>query len=363
MNTSPSFSTHAPDRTRAQTVPLAASRSVPVVMLWAIAGMVVLAFQLYVLGKWVTGPNFVPTDPGPDPISEGKLLYFRFLEIAVSLAAVACMIKWLVLPWIREGRMTADGRLFAAGAMIFFWDMSMNYSSTALFYNSHFINYGAWNLGSWPGWMSPAANLLPEPIFITIPGYTSLVTTQAIFVCWLLRKAKDRWPQMGVLSTLGLIVLGCATVDSLIEIALLRMDIYAYPGAIRSITLFAGETYQFPLNEGILFGGLGVGSMAALHYFRDDKGQTFVERGIDKLRYGQTGKQFLRGFAVFGYCHVMFFTLYTVPMQWFSLKSDPYPEGYPSYLVNGMCVYGVNGDQCPGPGVMMPRIDAPSSEN
>lgn len=345
-------------RPRAAASPLTASRTQPVVI-WALVGALILAFQAYVLGSWVTGPNFVTTPTGPDPITQGQQLYYLLLQWGVSLGAIACMLKWVVWPRIRTGRINADGRLFLAGSMIFFWDMSMNYSSTALLYNSHMVNFGAWSLGSWPSWMSPAGNLLPEPVFVTIPGYVALVTTQAIFVCWLLRKAKSRWPGLSLLASLGLIILGCAVVDTLIELFLLRTEVYAYPGAIRSFALFPGETYQFPLNEGILFGGLGIGSMAALHHFRDDKGQTFVERGVDKLRIGEPSKQWLRGFAVFGYCHLMFFMLYSVPMQFFSLHSGPFPEGYPSYMLNGMCVYGVNADQCPGPGVMVPRIDQP----
>lgn len=58
-----------------------------------------------------------------------------------------------------------------------------------------------------------------------------------------------------------------------------------------------------------------------------------MERGVENLRFSERGKQWLRGFAVFGCCHLMFFSLYTVPMQWFSLQSDPFPEGYPSYMV------------------------------
>ncbi|WP_428313013.1 spirocyclase AveC family protein [Hydrocarboniphaga sp.] len=336
-------------------MPLSLTRPLPIVI-WAWAGAATLAFQIYVLAAWVFGSHFVATPPGADAVTDTQHFYYLSLQVGVTGAAVFCLFKWLVLPWIHEGRMTADGRLFAAGAMIFFWDMGMNYTSTSLFYNSHLVNFGAWSLGSWPGWMSPNGNLLPEPIFITLPGYTSLVTTQAIFICWLLRKAKTRWPTMGLLGMLGFIVLGCTVVDTLIEITLLRTGIYAYPGAVRSLSLFAGQIYQFPLYEGLLFGGFGVGAMTALHFFRDDKGQTLAERGVDELKMGATGRQWMRGLAVYGFCHLCFFVLYTVPMQWFSLHSDPYPAGYPSYMTNGMCVYGINADQCPGPGVMMPRL-------
>jgi hypothetical protein len=44
-----------------------------------------------------------------------------------------------------------------------------------------------------------------------------------------------------------------------------------------------------------------------------------------------------------------------IPQQWFGTHSDPFPAGYPSYLVNDMCASGADGHTCPGPGVLMPR--------
>ena len=322
---------------------------------WATVGVAILAFQLFVLGKWITGPYFVATDPGPDPISSQLLLYYKIMQTVIPLLAIFVLWNWLFKPWLREGRMTTDGRLTGAFVMIFFWDMGMNYSSTALFYNSHLINRGSWTLGSWPTWFSPNGNLLPEPLFITLPGYTALVFTQCLFICWVLRKTKARYPNLGVAASIGIIVVGLTIVDSIIEIFLLQTQIYAYPGVIRAVTLFAGETYQFPLTEGFLFGGLGAGATAALSYFRDDKGSTFAERGVERLKINDFSKQVVRFFAVFGFVHGSFFALYTVPNQWISLNTDPFPKAYPSWLVNNMCVYGINHNECPGPGVMMPR--------
>ncbi|GLD02435.1 hypothetical protein Mkiyose1088_43010 [Mycobacterium kiyosense] len=39
----------------------------------------------------------------------------------------------------------------------------------------------------------------------------------------------------------------------------------------------------------------------------------------------------------------------------FATHADPFPAGYPSYLINGMCTGGADGKTCPGPGVPMPR--------
>lgn len=325
------------------------------VLMWAAIGVLILAFQLYVLGKWVTGPYFVATNPGPDQIAPWQKDYYLALQIAVPLLALWMLWQFLIKPWRREGTITTDGRLIGAFSMIFFWDMGMNFSSTVLFYNSYLFNRGAWNLGSWPGWLSPDANALPEPILVTIPGYVALVFSQALVVCWALRKIKARRPNLSFFEVVGIVVVSLTVIDSIIEIFLIRTGVYAYPGVIRAVTLFAGQRDQFPMTEGFLFGGLGVGATALLSFYRDDTGKTWAERGIEQVRLGSAGKQWVRFFAVFGFIHFFFIILYTVPNIFISLNTDPFPTGYPSYLENGMCVYGINGDQCPGPGVMIPR--------
>lgn len=325
------------------------------VLLWAGIGATFIAFEVFVLLRWVLGPNFTPTPPGPDQISSGMQAFYVAVQIAVSVAAVGCLYFWVVRPWRREGRLTTDGMLALSGMMIFFWDMCMNYTSVSLLYNSKLVNFGAWANGSWPTWISPNANNLPEPIFVTIPGYTALVFSQVVFVLWLLRKAKARWPGMGVLGVVATIFVGLTIVDTIIETLLLRTGLYAYPGAIRAITLFAGQTYQLPLSETVLFGGLGLGAIAMLSYFRDDRGQTFVERGLDTLKIGARGKQLVKFCAIFGAVHAAFLVLYMVPQQWFALHSDTFPEGYKSYQINDMCASGADGKTCPGPGVPMPR--------
>lgn len=322
---------------------------------WATAGAVLLAFEAIVLARWVFGPNFKSTSPGPDQISRGHQIFFIALQIAVPLAALAALYFWVYRPWRLKGRLTTDGMFTLSAAMVFFWDMSMNYTSVSLLYNSHLVNRGAWANGSWPGWVSPNANLLPESLFITIPGYVALVFSQVVLVLWIVRKIKARRPKLGAPATVAFIFVGLVVVDTIIETLLLRTEIYAYPGAIRAITLFAGHTYQVPLSETVLFGGVALGAIACLSHFRDDRGQTVVERGLDKVRVGPRSKQLIKFFAIFGAVHVVFLVLYMVPQQWFAVHSGPFPSGYKSYMVNDMCASGSDGKTCPGPGVPMPR--------
>jgi hypothetical protein len=325
------------------------------VLAWAAAGALLLVFEAVVLGRWVLGPNFKSTPPGPDQIPAGQQVLFTVLQIAVPIAALAALYFWVFRPWRRDGHLTTDGMLTLSAGMVFFWDMSMNYTSVSLLYNSHLVNRGAWANGSWPGWISPNANYLPESLFITVPGYVALVFSQVVLVLWILRKIKARRPGLGAGASVAIIFVGLVVVDTIIETGLLRSGIYAYPGAIPAITLFAGHTYQVPLSETVLFGGVALGAIACLSHFRDDRGQTVVERGLEKLSVGAKSKQLIKFLAIFGAVHLAFLVLYMVPQQWFAVHSGPFPAGYKSYMINNMCAAGDDGRTCPGPGVPMPR--------
>jgi hypothetical protein len=327
----------------------------PPVVRWAWVGAAILVFIVYVLGRWILTGRAVPTDPGPDPLPHSEHLFIVWVQwIAMSLGAIVFSLI-VIRPWIREGRMTTTGMLYVCWLTLFFQDPMMNYTSATVLYNSYMVNLGTWTLGSMPGWTSPNGNNLPEPLLLIVVGYTIIGYSLCFPVLALLNKAKERWPSIGKfrLALLGIALL--MALDTLFECLLLRTGVYAYPGGIRAITLFAGQTYQFPMTEGLCYGGLTTGATLVLLLYRDDRGQTFVERGLDKLRVSAVARQGVKFLALFAYVHVCMFLVFTVPMQWLATHSDPFPAGYPSYMINGLCAYGPRQDQCPGPGVMMPR--------
>jgi uncharacterized membrane protein len=297
----------------------------------------------------------VPTDPGPDPLPPVMGQFIFWVQIVAMLMGAFAFWYFVIRPWIREGQLSTTGMLYIAWLTLFFQDPMMNYTSATVLYNSYMVNLGTWTLGSTPGWTSPNGNNLPEPLLLIIVGYTIIGYSLCFPVLAMLNKCKERWPS---LSKFRLALIGIATLavlDTIFESLLLRTGVYAYPGGIRELTLFAGETYQFPLTEGLTYGGLTIGMTMVLLLYRDDKGQTFVEQGIEKLRIGKAGRQWVKFLALFAYVHISMFVVFTIPNQWLATHSDPFPEGYPSYMINGLCAYGVDRNQCPGPGVMMPR--------
>jgi Spirocyclase AveC-like len=338
----------------------AAERTVPAVLAWAVLGAALLAFEIYVLARWVLGPNFRPSHPGNDPISAGQQALFLVLQIAIPIGMVVALWVWVIRPRRREGSLTTDGMLALSGVMIFFWDMCMNYTSVTLLYNSGLVNFGAWATDSWPGWVSPHADRLPEPIFVCLPGYTALVFSQVMLILFIVRKIKSRRPTLPAWAVWPILFFGLILIDTIIESILLRLGIYAYPGGIRWLSLYSGKPYQLPLTEPIFFAGFGLGAIAALSYFRDDRNRTIVERGIDDLSVGPAKRQWIKFLAIFGGVHAAFAIFYFVPNQFLALHSGEFPRGYPSHMINNMCTYPGNQasaglNPCAGPGVPIPR--------
>ncbi|NIB38861.1 spirocyclase AveC family protein [Pseudomaricurvus alkylphenolicus] len=332
---------------------LTQSKTLPVVF-WAWAGAIILVLELNIWGNWIFGPNFTPTDPGPDPISELELWYLYGIQALSVLFWFYAVWAWILKPSMQEGKLTTDAMLAICCWTMWIWDPSMNYNTTTVLYNSYAVNMGSWTLGSWPGWTSPAGNLLPEPILVLATGYLCWVYLMVVFPCFLLKKVKARYPNLGFVPMLALLIAGVMLTDLVVEVLILRTGVYAYPGGIREVTLFAGETYQFPLTEMLTFGG-AVAVVAALRFFKNDKGETFVDRGLDSLNIGQFCQQWIKFLGLFGFTHTAFFLVFFVPNMWFATHSDPWPEGYPSYMINGMCKYGDDRNQCPGPGISIPR--------
>ena len=74
--------------------------------------------------------------------------------------------------------------------------------------------------------------------------------------------------------------------DFVIEgLFLMPMGLFTYPGAIQALSVNAGTYYQWPLYEGLMWGGVQAG-LCCMRYFTDDRGRTFVERGLDRVRGG-----------------------------------------------------------------------------
>ncbi|MDT5079205.1 MAG: hypothetical protein QOJ80_3842 [Mycobacterium sp.] len=332
-----------------------AQAKVKPVTIWAAVGGAVLVLQLYVWIRWITGPYFerVPAGPTDPPMYMKVMLTTNAVVMCVGLPFV---IWWFIIrPWVRERRITLDGILFVSCALFFFQDPLLNYFNTWCTYNTWL-----WNRGSWsshiPGWVSPESpgRQVAEPLLINATGY-GMVLVLAIAGCWFMRKIKSRWPNITNLRLILVTYAAAFVADFVMEAGfMLPFGLYTYPGSIRSVTVFAGTYRQWPIYEGLMWGGV-MTALSCLRFFTDDRGRTVVERGLDHVRGGAVKQQFVRFLAIFAAVSGCFFFFYNVPAQWIAMHSDPWPEDHlkRSYFNGGICGDGTD-VPCPDPALPIP---------
>ncbi|MGB6205385.1 spirocyclase AveC family protein [Mycobacterium sp.] len=324
---------------------------------WAIIGGAILAFQLYVWIRWITGPYFkrVPTGPS-DPPMFMKIVLLTWTTVIVAGLPIG-IYYFIVRPWRRERRITLDGMLLVACGLIFFQDPLLNYINTWSTYNTWMFNRGSW-VQNVPGWLSfgEPGRMMAEPLLMNAPGYSYGVLLCTILGCWVMRRAKSRWPNISNVGVIGILIVWTFFFDLVIEgLFLMPMGLFTYPGAIRALSINAGTYYQWPVYEGLMWGGVQAG-LCALRFFTDDRGRTFVERGLERVQGGFAKQQLMRFLAIFAACSAFFFVCYNIPAQWFALHQDPWPQDLlkRSYFLMGICGEGTD-RPCPDPALPVPN--------
>jgi len=314
---------------------------------WSAIGIFFLTLQLYIYGSWITSEDFAPVNPGPDTIpgyTANMAIFFQVFNVLLAIG----VITWAVRSCRREGHITV-ALLFVFAWLATFWvDPLANYFRLVYTYNSHMVNFGSW-ANFIPGWVMPNGHLIAEPLIFNIGAYMSIVPLLCIFYAWIMRKAKARWPGIGMVGLIGVCFLAAALGDLIIEGAWVRMGLYVFSGSVHSWSLWGGEWFQFPLYNSILWGGVQTVA-ASLWYFRDDKGQTFVEVGSDQIS-SPARRNFLRFAAIAGLLNIAY-VLYAIAMGIISFQMDTTPA-LPSYLSNGICG-SETAYPCPGPDVHVP---------
>ncbi|MFI9536127.1 spirocyclase AveC family protein [Nocardia fusca] len=327
------------------------------VYIWAIIGALILALQVYVWLRWITGPYFerVPTGPSDPPMLMKTIL--SIWTAGVLIGFPFAIYWWIIRPWWRERRITLDGILLVSMGLMFFQDPFLNYLNTWCTYNTWMFNRGSW-APYVPGWNSPEepGAQVAEPLLMNIPGYAWGVLLITVGVCWFMRKVKSRRPGISNLRLIGVTFAFTFVLDFVMEACmLLPLGLYTYPGAIQSVSFNAGHYYQWPIYEGLMWGAVQAG-LACLRFFTDDRGRTIVERGLDEVRGGVVRQQLTRSLAIFAAVSAIFFVFYNVPAQWFGQHADPWPADIQerSYFIGGICGDGTD-KPCPDPALPIPR--------
>jgi len=326
---------------------------------WFTVGCISFAFMFYVIFNWVTAPYFGPTvlPPGVEVPLQFKI-GGHAVEVIMSLVWLYFIYTQIVKPIRESGQPNTLGLCGVGFFFAIFWDPSMNFIQQGCVYNPYLFNLGFLS-AEIPGWMSPNANRLPEPLLAWAGGYPGFLIWGCLFGLACMRWAKAKAPGINNVKLAVVGVFGTMVFDTVLEILLIRVTgIYAYPGSIRAMSLWGGHWYQFPLYEGLLFGGWW-GLVTVLLYFKDDKGLTWVERGVEKIdlcKRSNFFKGMMRAVAVVGFCQLVEILIYVFPMSIITMNADPFPDDTPAYFTvgTGMCGPGT-GQACPRPDLPIQR--------
>src|SRR5262249_25526712 len=147
------------------------------------------------------------------------------------------------------------------------------------------FSYNHWlpNMGSWanqvPGIVQPHATALADPVYASLPGFVLLYFGGMLLCKWAMERARRRNPDIATVKLLWISIAVATVTMGCLELAWMHTGFYIYPRTIQGVTLFSGNYYQIPLYEFII-DGVTVAAMGWLMYFRNDRGETIVERGL-----------------------------------------------------------------------------------
>jgi hypothetical protein len=197
-----------------------------------------------------------------------------------------------------------------------------------------------------PGYMAPMETAA-ESFFFVWAFYCGILWLAAKGGMKVMRWSEAKWPHLGRVG-LAVILYGAFLVFDLVtEVFWIRLGLYSYEGATGPFVLFPGHYYQIPMYE-ILLAGVWYSSIIMLWYYRNDKGQTIVERGADQLRGSARRSRGVRTLALIGGFNLLFALLYNLPLTWISAQSNEWPkDAYTrSYFTQGICGPGTD-TACP----------------
>ena len=324
---------------------------------WSATGMFCWGLQLWIFWQWYASGDMKRVPAGPTPVPVWMDMTQTANTIFWSIAILVTLYIFAIKPLLKDGKMSLDG-LFLLGFWSIWWqDALPNYYSLPFNYNSAMFNLGSWSCHI-PGWQSPGGCLLAEPLAWDLAFYIVLTALAVIFGCRWMRHLKSNNPELSSERLFFYYFVAIAVGDFIVEMSWVAMGLYHYGGMPNHLSILVDTRFKFPVFEPIFIGACFVG-FAAFYYFRDDKGETWAERGLHKVVISPGGKQWMRFFAFSGAINACFMVLFSIPHILVNLQQDDWPPAIQelSWYTHGLCGEGT-ANSCGGKNVATPRREA-----
>ncbi len=316
----------------------------------ALIAVPLLVLEVWTVSAWLLdGPTQITEYRDPDSASWYLARFFEASVIIISLVVLAIVIRDCRR---RRQVLTFDVMFILVGATLFWADSFIDFYVPMWFPSSNWVNLN-YVLGHMPFMANPDIGRLPDPLLFTwfLETFCFLGAAMAFgrAVTW----ARSRWPRLSNRQIFVLIVLCGSVMEIVLEICLmlpLRLWTYAAPEAL---TLDFGGGARLPVLV-IAANALYFGSLVAIRIFKDDRGQTIVERGLDG--YSPQVRKAISLLALYGLMQSSIIIIGNAPVV-----LTPYVTVHqaPDHIINRRCdapgVEGTRYGPCPGsPGFRMP---------
>jgi Spirocyclase AveC-like len=346
------MTTFAADRPTTDTAWLGPRRVPPAIVL-AVVGVLVAGYALWTWGAWLSaGPTQITATRDPASASRWVARGYELVIVAVAVAVAVHVVRLCR----RERRLVFDAIMVIAGFFTLFWDPMVNWMQPNFMYSSQWLNLNTW-VANAPGVVNPTGSLMPQPVFIMLI-YPFGLLGFAMILNHAMAGMRRRFPRIGNLELLAFTYAFGWVLGFSLEAPMFLFNLWGLPGAPAGMSFFSNE-HRFAWAE-YLTTAIVFTTFAAVRFFRNDKGQTIGERGLDGLRpAARTAVSIFATVAIFA---MSMWALLVVQIP-AGLHSSPYPAGYPAHLINGLCNIPGNPHStqptaygpCPGsPGFRMP---------
>src|SRR5581483_12313470 len=153
--------------------------------------------------------------------------------------------------------------------------------------------------------------------------YVAGMGPMMIFGCWTLRRVKARFPGIGPGGILGTCLVFAAVIDAIGEgLVFLPLGWWSYGGG--HALLFQDQYFKYPWHE-CFHGAMFLSVMILLRYYTNDRGQCYVEHGVERMSGGEIRKAFVRFLAILAALQIGTLIVYQVPQTLWGLNSTAWP--------------------------------------
>lgn len=315
----------------------------------------------YCWTAWVVSGDFTPNTLGRGLEPLWYVILVRCVEVIFGILVTGWLLwHYVVKPKIRTRQFTFTGLYFMAGFLMSFQEPWINWTSYQFLYATTFVNFGSW-LPHIPGWSSPNGQIIPMPL-VYFTAYLWMSAMAGYLGSLYMSRMRGRNPGVGNGRLLAQTAAIMLLADVVLELIMTRTQLISYGTTVERLTLFAGTDHQFPIYEPFHWAGTWL-LLSCIHFFRDDRGLSIPERGVEKIVKSK-GKlnTFARFVALVGACQLTILFAFNIPYQLWALHSGPMPK---SLVTKEWRTAGVCGPStayaCPDPRLPIAREGSPTN--